>query len=64
MSSDELYADRKRLTFEQAEGVEPLPTQLRQKEMSPLLVAGLRELVYQSIMKGTHRDNLSLTYVL
>jgi hypothetical protein len=29
------YEDRKQLTFEQAEGVEPLPTQLQLKEITP-----------------------------
>ena len=35
------YEDRKRLTFEQAEGVEPLPSCLQLKEMSPELRARL-----------------------
>jgi hypothetical protein len=39
---------RKRLTFEQAEGVEPLPTQLRLKEMSPELRALSWEVIYKS----------------
>ena len=39
MSSE--YEDRKRLTFEQAEGAEPLPAQLKLKEVSPELRARL-----------------------
>src|ERR1700704_6652111 len=35
------YEDRKRLTFEQAEGAEPLPSQLKLKEVSPELRARL-----------------------
>jgi hypothetical protein len=35
------YGDRKRLTFEQAEGAEPLPSQLELREISPELRARL-----------------------
>jgi hypothetical protein len=35
------YEDRKRLTFEQAEGAEPLPSQLELQEISPELRARL-----------------------
>jgi hypothetical protein len=44
------YEDRKRLTFEQAEGAEPLPTQLRAKELSPELRSLLWEVIYNSIL--------------
>lgn len=43
------YQERKRLTFEQAEGAEPLPTQLQLKEVSQELRALLWEVVYKSI---------------
>jgi hypothetical protein len=33
--------DRKKVTFEQAEGLEPLPSQLRPKELTPRLRSGL-----------------------
>jgi hypothetical protein len=33
-TGDEPYADRKKLTFEQAEGAAPLPSQLKLKEIS------------------------------
>jgi len=49
MSQNDPYADRKKLTFEQAEGVEPLPRQLLLKEMSSELRALLWEVVYFSI---------------
>ena len=39
--SDNPYADRRKLTFAQAEGVEALPSQLRLKEVSPELRARL-----------------------
>jgi hypothetical protein len=42
------YADRKRLTFEQAEGAEPLPTQLQFREISDELRAALWHLFYKS----------------
>jgi hypothetical protein len=38
------HAERKKLTFEQTEGVEPLPTQFKVGEMSPLLRSMRREL--------------------
>ena len=41
MSEDDLYADRKKLTFEHAEGAEPLPSQMQLKEVSPQLRAVL-----------------------
>ena len=41
------YEERKRLTFEQAEGAAPLPTQLRTKELSPQLRALLWEIFYE-----------------
>jgi hypothetical protein len=41
------YEERKRLTFEQAEGAEPLPTQLRTKELSAQLRALLWEIFCQ-----------------
>jgi len=47
MSAD--YSDRKHLTFEQAEGIEPLPTQLRPKEISKELRARLWAVVYASL---------------
>lgn len=47
------YADRRRLTFEQAEGVEPLPTQLQIKEISQQLRAHLWRVVYESIKAAT-----------
>ncbi len=49
MSNDDPYAERRRLTFEQAEGVEPLPAQLQPKELSKELRALLWQLVYESL---------------
>jgi AbiJ N-terminal domain 4 len=42
-------ADRKNLTFEQAEGVEPLPQQLRLKELSDALRAALWYIVHDNL---------------
>ncbi len=50
------YADRRRLTFEQAEGAEPLPTQLRTKELSQQLRSRLWMVVYESMKDGTRRS--------
>jgi hypothetical protein len=52
------YEDRKWLTFEQAEGIEPLPTQLQLGEMSPQLRALLWEGIYNSILETWTRDNM------
>jgi hypothetical protein len=45
--------ERKKLSFEQAEGVEPLPTQLQLREVSPELRAALWDRVYSYLTKAT-----------
>lgn len=50
--TDDPYADRKRLTFAQAEGVEPLPSQLQLKEVSQELRALLWKITYDHLIKG------------
>ena len=52
---DDPYADRRQLTFEQAEGVEPLPTQLDPKELSKQLRAIVWLLVYESLREADTR---------
>ena len=52
MTQDDPYADRKQLTFEQAEGVEPLPVQLLPKELTKQLRALLWALVYDSMKEN------------
>jgi hypothetical protein len=46
---------RKRLTFEQAEGAEPLPAQLKPKEISKSLRARLWEVIHRSIDGSRYR---------
>jgi hypothetical protein len=48
-------ADRKRLTFAQAEGAEPLPSQLRLKEVSQRLRSRLWLVIYGFLEGSTHR---------
>jgi hypothetical protein len=48
--------DRKRLTFEEAEGLEPLPTQLQLKELSPALRAALWAAVLASVDDASHTE--------
>lgn len=48
MSNDDPHAERKGLTFEQAEGAAPLPAQLQLKELSQELRARLWRVVYHS----------------
>jgi hypothetical protein len=47
--NDDPYAERRRLTFEQAEGVEPLPTQLKPREISDKLRSMLWSITYESV---------------
>jgi hypothetical protein len=49
-SGNNPYELRKRLTFEQAEGVEPLPEQLKLKELSQQLRSALWRVVYDSLL--------------
>jgi hypothetical protein len=44
------YEDRKRLTFEQAEGAEPLPSQLKLKEVSPELHARFWDIFHKLLV--------------
>lgn len=46
---DEAYVERKKLTFEQAEGLEPLPTQLQTKQVSEKMRSLLWFVVYRSM---------------
>jgi hypothetical protein len=46
------FEDRKQLSFEQAEGAEPLPSQLKLKEVSQQLRAPLWRLVYGSMAQS------------
>jgi hypothetical protein len=48
--NDDPYADRRRLTFEQAEGVEPLPRQMQPRELSQELRAVLWAHIYESML--------------
>src|SRR5207247_9869367 len=43
------YEGRRQLTFEQAEGAEPLPSQLKLREVSPELRARLRRIFHQRL---------------
>jgi hypothetical protein len=51
--TEDPYADRRLLTFEQAEGVEPLPTQLSLGEMPQSLRALLWRVVYDYLERAT-----------
>ena len=49
-------AERKRLTFEEAEGAEPLPQQLKLGELSPIFRAAVWNIVFHSIKNAVDRD--------
>jgi hypothetical protein len=53
---DDAFEQRKRLTFEQAEGAQSLPTQLKLKDLSKQLRALLWRVVYNSLLgtRGIH----------
>jgi hypothetical protein len=53
------FKDRKGLTFEQAEGAEPLPTQLKLKEMSELLRSALWAAIYEDMRESQYQGGLS-----
>jgi hypothetical protein len=59
------YEDRKRLTFEQADGAEPLPSQLKLKEISPELRARLWRIFYDLLVdaRTDYNDNLDDEFV-
>ena len=56
--TDDPYAERRRLTFEEAEGVEPLPSQLQLKEISQHLRAVLWQVVHQYLEKATKHSSM------
>jgi hypothetical protein len=56
MANEDPYADRRRLTFEEAEGASPLPRQLELKEISQELRSKLWALVYLAIRDDVERD--------
>jgi hypothetical protein len=58
-----ILEDRKRLTFEQAEGVEPLPSQLKLKELSPGIRATLWAGLLESLREATDTDAYGHMYV-
>jgi hypothetical protein len=57
MADDELKR-RAGLSFEQAEGIHPLPTQLKRTEVTPELRAVLWEFVYSRIEANTRRTDI------
>lgn len=53
------YERRKNLTFAQAEGAEPLPTQLQLKELSPELRSRLWHVIYNSLLESRAQPDYS-----
>jgi hypothetical protein len=52
--------ERKKLTFEQAEGIEPLPSQLKLREVSPKLRAVLWSLIHGYLSDATQDTDYSV----
>jgi hypothetical protein len=58
------YEDRKRLTFEEAEGVAPIPAPLALKEVSRELRARLWAIVYNSITESSRQPEYSKPHLV
>lgn len=54
---------RKKLSFEQAEGIEPLPAQLQLREISPKLRAALWHLVHGHLIRARQHAEYSHDYI-
>lgn len=59
LPTNDVFAERKHLTFEQAEGIEPLPSQLQLKEISTELRSLLWKVVYESLMKDIDYSSMN-----
>jgi hypothetical protein len=55
--ADEIYDKRKKLTFAQAEGLEPLPSQLKRTEISPQLESLIWVYLYDRLTRSMSRNN-------
>src|SRR4051794_8202961 len=51
------FEDRKKLTFEQAEGAETIPSQLALKKLSDELRARLWAIIYESLTASSHHPS-------
>lgn len=56
--------DRTKVTFEQAEAVEPLPSQLKPKELTPRLRAALWDIVFQHLNASIRRIEMGPTVLV
>jgi hypothetical protein len=56
--NDAFELDRSKLTFEQAEGVEPLPSQLRLREISQQLRALLWNIIYNELLTSSDEPGM------
>jgi len=57
-AGDNPYTERKKLTFEQAEGAAPLPSQLKLKEISQELRAKLWSVIHTHLAKATKHSEM------
>jgi hypothetical protein len=55
--------ERKKLTFEQAEGIEPLPSQLQLREVSPKLRAALWNRIHSYLDNATEHSTYGFSYI-
>jgi hypothetical protein len=55
------YEERPRLTFAQAEGIEPLPTQLKRTEISAKLASLVWAVLHRELLASGYNDNLGFS---
>jgi hypothetical protein len=58
------FQDRKKLSFEQAEGAEPLPAQLQLRALSPELRAVLWNTIHEYLQKSVHHPNYGRAHIV
>jgi hypothetical protein len=58
-TGDDPYAERRKITFEQAEGAAPLPSQLKLKEISQELRARLWSLIHAHLVEATRSREMA-----
>jgi hypothetical protein len=63
-ASDDPYADRRKLSFEQAEGAAPLPSQLKLKEISQELRARLWRVIHTRLEEATEYPTMGGDFYL
>jgi hypothetical protein len=59
MSDDEKHASRRQLTFEQAEGLAPLPQQMKPRQITPAGRAALWAVLFEQLRNSTYQNHVA-----